>query len=509
MPATITLVQQIELCAQQLAKQPNNCQLLNQLAFLYVNNNEYDKALACLQKILALEPTNPAVHNNLGNVLCRKKQLNKAEQHYKEALKLKANYPEALNNLGSCLYKRSLLKQASEYFAKAIRIAPDYTEAYFNLANCYAQDNRPYDAKQYYLRVLELNPEHLYAQYNLGILLANLTDFTEAEAVLRKTLLKIDDVEIKFHLAMVLSTKDDDISATEACKLYEEILKVAPEHIKSLHNLATLYLRSNHVAKEESLNKALALYRKAYALDTENLTAKHMIAALGGESTSSAPNKYIRQLFDQYAETYNEHMINTLNYQVPFLLRQLISPHIQKLNKPSTVLDIGCGTGLCGIYFKDLADKLYGVDISSAMITKAKKSGFYDKLTTADLLEQLDILIKSKQNLDLILAADVLVYHGDLNNIFKQCYQALTNNGYFLFSVENPSIDKKNNQQKEHGFKLQPTGRFCHSKEYITKLCQAHNFVLLEQKTATLRTNAQEDILGSLYLLKKQAATVL
>ena len=66
---------------------------------------------------------------------------------------------------------------------------------------------------------------------------------------------------------------------------------------------------------------------------------------------------------------------------------------------------LGCGTGLCGIYFRDLAKELIGVDLIPKMLEKAKTLGAYDSLFVADALEYLNRA--ALENFDLIIAADV------------------------------------------------------------------------------------------------------
>ena len=48
-------------------------------------------------------------------------------------------------------------------------------------------------------------------------------------------------------------------------------------------------------------------------------------------------------------------------------------------------LDLGCGTGLSGAAFKDRAGHLTGIDLSPAMIEKARSRGIYDSLAVADI----------------------------------------------------------------------------------------------------------------------------
>lgn len=50
------------------------------------------------------------------------------------------------------------------------------------------------------------------------------------------------------------------------------------------------------------------------------------------------------------------------------------------LNESLDILDLGCGTGLIGSWFKDYARKLVGVDVSPTMLDMATKKGCYHEL---------------------------------------------------------------------------------------------------------------------------------
>ena len=68
---------------------------------------------------------------------------------------------------------------------------------------------------------------------------------------------------------------------------------------------------------------------------------------------------------------YDARMIGQLGYAAPQILRDLaemVMPGREQL----AILDLGCGTGLAGAVFKPLAARLDGVDLSPAMIEKAR-----------------------------------------------------------------------------------------------------------------------------------------
>jgi predicted TPR repeat methyltransferase len=124
------------------------------------------------------------------------------------------------------------------------------------------------------------------------------------------------------------------------------------------------------------------------------------------------------------------------------------------------VLDNGYGTDLCGPPFRDLAGRLIGVDLSPRMLENTGEKKVYDDLHLQDIFSSLR---SENGTLDLVMAADVFTYIGDLAEVFAACNAALRDGGHFTFSVE--SFEGEDFTQRQ-------TGSFAHSSAYIEKLAQ-------------------------------------
>src|SRR5690606_29734993 len=117
----------------------------------------------------------------------------------------------------------------------------------------------------------------------------------------------------------------------------------------------------------------------------------------------------------------------------PELLWEAVEPLIGDRTGELNVLDLGCGTGLTGAAFRAVAGRLVGVDLSPRMLGYAQQRGVYDELQQCDLVE---FLQSTDERFDLIVAADVLIYLGDLVRAFEEIGRVLRPGGHWVASAE-------------------------------------------------------------------------
>jgi predicted TPR repeat methyltransferase len=154
------------------------------------------------------------------------------------------------------------------------------------------------------------------------------------------------------------------------------------------------------------------------------------------------------------------------------------------------ILDLGCGTGLVGARFHQLARTLTGIDISPNMLEAARQRQIYDTLICGDLI---GFLPTQTGNFDIAVAGDVFIYVGDLTAVFQGVRGALRDGGIFGFSVE---------AREEGDFALRATRRYAHSKAYIEKLAQAHGFAVESIETHAIRQEDGIDVTGNVVMLR-------
>lgn len=478
---------QVILYEDLLSNSPNNPDILHALGLTYAQMKQFLKSIDYFKKAIKISPNTALFHNNLGNAYKQVREFKLAKTHYFEALRLKSPYPEAHNNLGGLYYQQGEILEATLQFEKSLRMQPFQFYTRKNLANCYLQSNRLPEAVVHFKKVLEEVPNDLSVLHNLAMCLSILKQFEEAYPLLKKALKEDpDNTQVLYQLAVIEFSKGELDSAKA---YYLRLLAINAEHSDACHNLATLYLHQKD--KEQSI----CYYRKAFSLNPSNLTAKHMIDALSGLATpQGAPPEYVSALFDQYAYNYNQHMVEQLKYQVPFLLREALKPLPNKL---LTILDLGCGTGLCAPYFIDIAESLTGVDLSKNMLAQALTQGGYQKLIESEIQCYLDAH-KNKSQFDLIISADVFVYFGCLESVFRGCYEILTENGLLIFSIE--TIEPA---QEAASYEVRSSGRYAHQLKFIEKLACSLGFKITYQKKTILRQENGQPVWGVIFTLLK------
>jgi predicted TPR repeat methyltransferase len=187
--------------------------------------------------------------------------------------------------------------------------------------------------------------------------------------------------------------------------------------------------------------------------------ARLQLARLGvGENTPAMTAAYVRRLFDQQAASFDEALLQRLDYRGPEVVLDAVRSVAGMELRIGSMLDLGCGTGLGGAAFRPYADWLVGVDISPGMVAKAHEKGFYDRLAVLDLQHFLHAEVQSRAQYHLVVAADVFVYVSDLVPITAAAARVLTPDGLFAFTVEVQSGD---------GVVLQQTLRYAHGAPHV------------------------------------------
>ena len=443
--------------AQAVAHGVPSQQEINALVSLF-NQQRYIEVELLARSMTEKFPRNWIGWNVLGMVFNLMGRSADALAPLQNAAALSPGNDEVHFNLGITLQNLDRLDEAEASYRRALQIKPNYAEVHINLGNTIKKLGRLDEAENSYRRALQFKPNYAEAHGNLGNTLKELGRLHEAEASYRRALqLKSDYAEVHVNLGVILM----------------EMRRLA---------------------------EAEASFRRALEIKPDHAMAQHMVASLTGKNTERAPSQYVENLFDGYADMFDTHLQQTLKYEIPEKLLALVTqcsiPPAEKWN----VLDLGCGTGLAGSAIAPFAQQLVGVDLSAKMLKKAHARNLYHRLEHSDLLTMMQGENTSSYNV--IIAADVFIYLGRLDEIISEIKRLLCPDGIFIFSIEILEVlsNDETGQSTQREYQLENTGRYSHSLDYMGSLAFANDFTVHRTEVAELRMENGKPINGCLML---------
>jgi predicted TPR repeat methyltransferase len=412
-------------------------------------------------------------YHRLGNI-------EEAEILYRRILDIAPDQPDALNFLAILMLHRGRVSESLELMQKSIAIAPQHGERHNNLGNVLLAAERIDDAVAAYRQAIALAPGHAAAYNNLGIIYRAQGRHDEAEKAYQRAL-EIDPHHVEAHTnyGIFLYARGDLKGALEhhaiACELRPHD-RAAKKYLALIH--ATL----------GDFEAAAAIYRKWIDDDPDDPTPKHLLAAVTGlDVPSRAAESYIESTFDIFADSFDAKLAK-LAYRAPQLVTDAVGKAGLAPEKRLTVLDAGCGTGLCGPLLAPYAARMEGVDLSARMLEQARARGVYDDVTKEDLTA---FMLGRRDAYDLIVSADTLVYFGELEPPIRAAAGALRAGGHLVFTVEFAEA-----ADAPLGYRINPHGRYSHTQEYVARTLADAGFVELDIATDVLRKEALEPVKG-------------
>jgi predicted TPR repeat methyltransferase len=412
----------------------------------------------------------------------REGDLDKAESLYRQAIDQDPAAIAPRLNLAILLQDLSRHNESAEILGRLVIAYPKLAPAWLYLARAAAAQGFDWEAHKAVEKALGANPDP-QTLLTASILLLDLRDTNGAENACRRALASIPTSAAGWiQLGHVLE-KQEDLPGARAA--YQRAL-----HIEPASKTAAFFLAAIDATEPGAVSSRR---RQVPPVPSPAVSSSAITPNI-----TQVPPDYVRSLFDAYAPRFDTVLLTMLNYQVPTLLQRMLEQYLsqdsRKPASPMTILDAGCGTGLCAQWLAKYRGRLIGVDLSRQMIHHAAQRTLYDELVVAELV---DFLRDRPNSLDLIVAADVLLYFGDLAPFFTAAAHALRPDGLLLFSVEaSPQAD----------FALLPTQRFAHSLQYLNHLAAANRLTVESTEQATLRRESKKDVPGHLLLMRKSHA---
>lgn len=448
--------------------------------------------------------------------------------------------PQALPYLlGLISLKEGQGKKAAQHLARALRKTPDAVPPMLAMARAQIQQDRMAEGITAYRRLLSVAPDLAVAWRELGDLHIAGQQFAAAAAPLRraasvwKALAPLrnnlgiaerasgnpERAAHEFATAVILDPSAPKPYANlagilrrlgTAGRAAEYAVRIAPddaacrvEYGQSLPDASAIehfseaarllpkqaeprWLLAEALVRLERIDEAERAYHQVLTLDPDDsFGARLALAKLGrGAVPDRATPAHISALYDQYATSFDEDLVGNLDYRGP----KVILDGVKRagITGPCDILDAGCGTGLAGVAVKKLARRLDGIDLSEKMAEQARARDVYDSVDVGDIVPE---MARRAASYDLIVAADVLIYLGDLAPVFAAAHAALRAGGHFAFTVE---------QGEGESYRLRPTGRFAHAEPYLRRLAGEHGFSINLLEPTITRHEKGEPVPGLL-----------
>ncbi len=233
----------------------------------------------------------------------------------------------------------------------------------------------------------------------------------------------------------------------------------------------------------------IKMLQRSLALDPEDkANARFALSTLGVAPLPRLADAEVRGIFDAYADKFDHDLRDNLEYRVPEIIAARIAGAGRRW---PCMLDLGCGTGLCGVQMRAHVDRLIGVDLSEKMLRKAQTRRIYDVLQVGEAASYLE---RSSESFDLMIAADVLVYIGDVTALFGAVAARLARAGEFWFSVE---------VSEREGVHITMSRRYQHSLGYLESSARAAGLRVKHQQPTDIRRHANEMQKGLLVALER------
>lgn len=395
---------------------------------------------------------------------------------------------DALHFSGVLAYQCGDADKAVALIRQSLEINPAQASAYNNMGNILRGTDRNRDAIEAYFEALKVDPHHSDAWCNIGVLMRNIGQLDKAlEALGNAVEHNPDHAESWHNMGICLATMGRVEEAAEALRRCGECAGDSKWYPPGMHAYILAALGQRQAAE--------TILLRYLEKDPNHETARHMLTALRGERPAQAPESYVRAHFDHFADGFDA-ILKNLEYRAPHIVNAEVRRIAGVRERFAEVLDLGCGTGLCGALIRPLCARLTGVDLSPGMLKRAAQRGVYDALSEAELTAYLNR--QPEGGCDLAVCVDTLCYIGVLEPVFAGLRHALRKGGHFIATVEAHEGD-------EPDYLLTISGRYSHAASYIRAAAAgAAGLTLTRIEPAVLRKEMGKPVNGLVFTLTRE-----
>ncbi|MEH6825277.1 MAG: tetratricopeptide repeat protein [Motiliproteus sp.] len=421
------------------------------------------------------------IKNALSKV--KQKKYMEAQKIYKKLLKINPRHLDANYLLGTLYAERKMFSEAEHFLNIALKIEPKSERIATNIANIHKLKGNHSLAKKYFKKALLINSNLAEANLGLGTTLEALKEDPNVAMEYYQKAISIEPRMSEGHLCIGnLLAKENDPDAIE---YFNSALQFNPKLKYLYKNIGILYLKiDNRIMAVENLTLAKEHIPDDIEIDYFLCIAK------GEEPDSRIKHGYIQNEFDGFAKTFDNKLVNQLGYDLPNKAYNVLSNYFGSDFYFPSIVDLGCGTGLNGPLYQPHTSQLIGIDLSEKMLNEAKNRECYSKLYKGEISKALG---SNEGIYDLYIATDVFIYLGGLEELFSTIIKKSAPDSYLVFSTESC---------EEDGFILQKTGRYAHSKKYISELSDKFKCSIEVCERTVIRKESKKNIAGDIFLIR-------
>ena len=507
-----------DLCRQMLDSDPAFAHGYHLMSSLFRATGNYEKALNFAQLAIRIEPTIAAFHMQQGQVfyalgdwqaaatafrtaseldnqnplpvilwadtLIQAKDYDEAHVLFKRARCL-GNIPELDEHEGIFLLARGDMDAAEAIFDRVIARRPGYDWGHIHKGKILFDRGQYNDANRSFARALNVNPAAYDALHYMALISARSGDSDTAIQLAMRAVQVNSTLFTSLVLLGVLLLRNKDFVAAE--QVFRHGLSVKPESLDILHGLINA-LSGLHRHKDALKQVDVMMLAMA-----DNKVLSHFYAMLCGEAPDRPPMEYVVAVFDGWVQQFDDMLQNGLVCQVPQLIADKLS---SLLNPPGadnrSLLDLGCGMGRAANALKHMTRTRIGVDLSSRMLGRARSAQLYDELYEVDMIE---FMFACDRVFDWVVAADVLIYMGNIAPFLHSARNVLSPQGLLVFNIEK--------EETPANFSLSVTGHYSHSPDFIALLAREEGYRILLEEEYELWAARDGAAKGMVYVLQK------
>ena len=147
-----------------------------------------------------------------------------------------------------------------------------------------------------------------------------------------------------------------------------------------------------------------------------------------------------RKLYAKWAATYESDFVKKQGYRHPQVISEIFHSNLPPLQ---SVLDVGAGTGLVGLYLSKLRPNISidGIDISPEMLEEARKKNVYRNLYERDLTNKINDI---EAPYDALITIGTFT-HGHLQkDALQNLFPLVKENGFLVLGVNEKYFYEQN-----------------------------------------------------------------